>query len=122
MNLHKIVSPLIGAVNPHVKAMIEVSTGNTTAADGTRVPSFAKAVAVEVQVQPITGGELRQLEGLNLQGEFTGIYLNGHIDGLVRQDNKGGDRITLPDGKVYLVTTVLEDWPDWMKVAVTRQM
>lgn len=122
MNLHGIVSPLIGAVNPHVIAMIEVSTGNTTLADGTRVPTFAKAVAVTVQVQPITGGELRQLEGLNLQGEFTGIYLNGHIDGLVRQDNKGGDKITLPDGKVYLVTTVLEDWPDWMKVAVTRQM
>ena len=120
MNLHGIVAPIIGAVNPLVEASIEVSTGNTTSADGTRVPKYAKAVKVMVQVQPLTGGDLRQMEGLNLQGDYQGIYINGHVDGLVRLENKGGDKITLSTG-VYLVTTVLETWPDWTKVAATMQ-
>jgi hypothetical protein len=61
------------------------------------------------------------MDSLNLQGDFQAIYINGHVAGLVRPNNKGGDLITLQDGRNYLVTTVLEDWPDWCKVAVTQQ-
>lgn len=122
MNLHGIASAAIAAVNPMVLISVEVSTGSTTLDDGTRVPAFAKPVVVSAQIQPLTGGDLRQVEGLNLQGEFQGIYINGHIDGLVRSENKGGDRITLVEsGNVYLVTMVLENWPDWTKVVATLQ-
>lgn len=121
MNLHGIVSGAISAVNPLVQVTIEVSTGSSIGDDGIRVPTYAKAVRVMAQVQPLTGGDLRQLESLNLQGDYQGIYINGHIDGLVRSKNKGGDKITLPNGDVYLVTTVLESWPDWTKVAATLQ-
>lgn len=121
MNLHGIVSGAIGTINPNVTVSIEVSTGTTMLDDGTRVPKYASPVAVLAQIQPLTGGDLRQLESLNLQGDFQGIYISGNIDGLVRADNKGGDKITFPDGRVYLVTTVLESWPDWTKCAVTLQ-
>ncbi len=42
MNLHGIVAPLIGAVNPLVPVTIRASTGpGATARDGTRQPTFA---------------------------------------------------------------------------------
>lgn len=121
MNLHGIVAPTISAVNPLVQVSVKVSTGYSTAPDGKRVPTYAKAVTVLAQIQPLTGGELHHLDALNLQGDFQGIYINGRIDGLVRGENKGGDLITLSNGDVYLVTTVLESWPDWTKVAATLQ-
>lgn len=121
MNLHGIAAPIIASVNPLVEVTVQISTGSTTAADGSRTPTYARAVKAMAQVQPLTGGELRHMDSLNLQGDYQGIYINGRIDGLVRPDNKGGDKITLPDGSVYLVTTVLEAWPDWTKVAATLQ-
>ena len=64
------------------------------------------------------------MEGLNQQGDQIAFYLNGEVDGLVRQRNKGGDLITISTGPlagVYLVTLVLEQWNDWCKVAATLQ-
>ena len=121
MNLHGIAAGAIAAVNPLVTLKIEVSTGSMDGEDGISVPTYASPIYVKGQVQPLTGGDLRQMEGLNLQGDYQGIYINGRIDGLVRAKNKGGDKITLSDGSVYLVTTVLESWPDWTKVAATLQ-
>lgn len=121
MNLHGIVAGAVGAINPLVVVKIEVSTGNTPGDDGIPIPTYARPIYVKAQIQPLSGGDIRQLEFLNLQGEFKGIYIDGHIDGLVRSKNKGGDKITMPNGDVYLVTTDLESWPDWTKVAATLQ-
>lgn len=121
MNLHQIASAAISAVNPMVNVKVFVSTGSVVGADGIRVATFDDPVTVQAQIQPLTGGDLRQLEGLNLQGEYQGVYLNGRIDGILRTENKGGDKIVFPDNRVYLVTTVLESWPDWTKCAVTLQ-
>lgn len=121
MNLHGLASAAVGVVNPLITVSIRVSTGNTDQADGSRVPSYAAAVSRQAQMQPISGSDLRHLDALNLQGEFVGFYINGQVDGLIRSESKGGDLITTPDGKVYLVTQVLESWPDWCKVAATLQ-
>lgn len=124
MNLHGIVSGVVAAVNPLVPGTIRVSTGSTTAADGTRTPTYAAPVTVPMQVQPLTKGEIEHLDGLNIQSTGRGIYVNGHVDGLVRATNKGGDLITLTDGPnagVWLVVAVLEAWADWTKCAVTLQ-
>jgi hypothetical protein len=43
------------------------------------------------------------------------------VDGLVRVINKGGDLITLPDGSIWLVAQVLEQFPDWVSAAITLQ-
>jgi hypothetical protein len=124
VNLHGIVAPVIGVVNPNVDAVVQVSTGSTIAADGTRTPTYAAPVTVPAQVQALTFRDIQQIDGLNLQGTRRAIYLYGKVDGLVRAENKGGDLITLSDGPnvgVWLVAVVLECWPDWCKVVATQQ-
>lgn len=124
MNLHQIVSGAIGTVNPFVPAMIRISTGYTTSPDGTQVEAYATFKEVPVQVQALTGKDLRQLEGLNLNGTLRAIYMNGRADGVVRSQMKGGDLVTLfsgPNVGVWLVNQVLEQWPDWVKFACTMQ-
>ena len=77
------------------------------------------------QVQPITWRDYQQLDGLNLQGVRWKVYLSGEVDGLVRRESKGGDLVVLPAGArhagTWLVTQVLEQWPDWVCAAVTYQ-
>jgi hypothetical protein len=121
MNLHHIASHAISAVNEFVTAAIQVSTGYTTAGDGSRTPTYAPAVLVPVQIQALQYNDILQLNGLNIQGTRRAMYINGDYEGLVRSFQKGGDIIFLPDGTVWLVAIVLEHWPDWVKIAVTLQ-
>ena len=83
--------------------------------------AMTTALIVPAQIQSLTFRDLTQIDGLNLQGDRFGIYFYGEIDGIVRPDNKGGDLVTFPNGKIYLVAIVLEQWPDWCKVAATLQ-
>lgn len=130
MNLHGIASGYVSAVNPMVPCSVKISTGSTVDANYVPQPSYANPVTIMGQVQSLTYRDLQQLEGLNLQGTRRAIYLLGDVQGLVRKDNKGGDLITTPNGDVWLVAMVLEDWlhdagnvsePGWVKVAVTLQ-
>lgn len=124
MNLHGIVAPYIAVVNPPVLAGFFRSTGPVTQSNGVRLPSFAAPVQVSAQVQQLSSRDLRQVEGLNLQGYNVAIYLYGSADGVVRVTNKGGDIIGIPGGAnagIYLVTMVLERWADWTKVVATLQ-
>jgi len=130
MNLQQITGAYVSAVNPMVPCSVQVSTGNTVAADFTRVPSYAAPVILQGQIQSLTFRDITQIEGLNLNGTRKAIYLTGKVDALVREENKGGDLITFPDGTIWLVAIVLEGWlqhtgsnePGWVKVAVTQQI
>lgn len=126
MNLHAIASPFVAVVNPMVLVTVRISSGLTTAADGSRTPTYATSYQAQAQVQAMTSRDLRQVSGLNLQGTLVGIYLLGDIEGVVRPLVKGGDLITFPDGSVYLVTVALENWgatpaEQWSKLACTLQ-
>ncbi len=121
MDLLSLTTGAISIINPLDVLVIQVSTGSTTADDGTPVPSYADPITRPGQVQPLTFNDLKQLEGLNIQGSLKAIYIEGHINGIVRSKNKGGDLVTDPHGNVWLVTQVLEFWPNWTKVAVTLQ-
>lgn len=121
MDLLSLTTGVIGVINPLILLQIQVSTGQTIAPDGTQTPSYAPTVTLRGQVQPLTWRDLQQLDGLNIQGSTNAIYIEGHLNGIVRVDSKGGDLITDPDGKIWLVTQVLEYWPDWTKVSVTLQ-
>lgn len=129
MNLHAIAGPIVAAVNPTIQVSVRISAGTyTTAPDGTRTPIYVDGGTIPAQIQSLTADELRQLEGLNIQGTKRGIYLHGKYDGVNRVAHKGGDLITYPEGSTYpfgtswLVVHVLEQWPDWCKVAVTQQL
>lgn len=129
MNLHAIASPAIAIVNPMIEVTVRVSTGSyTTAADGTRTPVYSDVTGVSAQIQALSFGDIQKLDGLNIQGTRRKIYLNGKFDGLNRQEQKGGDLIIYPSGASYpygttwLIVHVLEQWPDWVCVAVTQQV
>ena len=121
MNLHGIVSGAVGAVNPPLICALARSTGYSTGADGSQIPSYATSVNVSAQVQPLTFGDLAKISGLNIQGTRRAIYINGDSQGVNRPAVRGGDLFTLPDATVWLVVHVLEHWPDWTKVVVTLQ-
>lgn len=127
MNLHGIVAPIIGAVNPNIPVTVKVSTGFTTDDDGVRVPSYTFLYDVPAQIQALSYTDLQNLQGLQLNGERRKIYLNGQFDSVNRPRATGGDLITFPDGAkwpfgtVWLVAQVLETWPDWCAMACTLQ-
>jgi hypothetical protein len=124
MNLHSIVGPIVAAVNPWVTAFIQPSQGYATNGDGSRVPAYGDAIAVQVQMQPLQYNDLIQVSGLNLQGERKAMYANGEWDAVVRSTQEGGDLVTLPDGSVWLLVFQFEDWSmtgGWTKFCVTKQ-
>lgn len=124
MNLSGIVGGYVAAINPWVTASIQISQGYTTNPDGDRVPAYAPAVSLQVQMQAMTYRDLMQVDGLNINGEKRAMYINGTYEGVARPDGRGGDLITLPDSSVWLVVQVLENWgyqDGWTKVAVVKQ-
>lgn len=121
MNLHAIANGAISAVNPNItNASVKYSNGYTIAPGGKQVPAYTLVTGVTIQVQALTGKEIKQIEGLNIQGVVRAIYLYGDTQGAVRPLSKGGDLI-LFNGLIFLVVQVLETWADWSKVAVTLQ-
>ena len=125
MNLHQIASGYVSAVNPMVTVSVQRSNGYTTSADGTRVPVYVTPVNMSAQIQALQYNDILQLDGLNLTGERRAIYINGNWEAIVRPDGRGGDIITFPDGSIWLVVFLFENWQSqdgWVKLAVTRQI
>lgn len=87
--------------------------------------AMATTLILNAQIQPMTWRDIQQMEGITLQGTRWKIYLYGQVDGLVRQESKGGDLIILPPPSphagTWLVVQVLEQWPDWVCAAITLQ-
>lgn len=106
-------------MNPFINATLRQSNGYTTQADGTQMPSYLDT-PVYLQVQSLTGGDLQKLSGLNIQGVNSKVYFSGQGDGLVRLNRKGGDLLIF-NKQTWLVVTVLEDWPNWVSLAVVLQ-
>jgi hypothetical protein len=124
VNLHGVVSGAIAAVNPFETGSIQTSAGTTTDDDGTQVPQYNPAVVLPMQVQPLQYRDIVHLDGLNIQGVSHKIYISGRVDGIIREQQKGGDLISIAGGLnkgLYLVSLVLEYWPDWCCVAVILQ-
>lgn len=124
MNLHSIAGPIIAAVNPTITVQFLPSVGWSIQPDGKRVPQYGVCANVPAQVQAMSWRDLMQVDGLNLQGTKVSIYLYGVAAGAVRVNYKGGDLVTITSGPwagVYLTHVVLEQWPDWVKIACTLQ-
>lgn len=125
MNLHGLVGGIVAAVNPWVTAQYRQAAGTyTTAADGKRAPTFLPDVDLDVQMQALTYQDLVQLQGLNLGGEKRALYVAGDIRAVDRPDKRGGDLFVMPDGTIWLVAQILENWnttAGWTKVAIVKQ-
>lgn len=130
MNLHAAVRGAIPAVNPDQAIDWRVSTGATVDASYKQVPSYADAVTIQAQVQPMSGDDLTKVEYLNMQGIFRKVYAFGDVEGIVRPELKGGDLVQFPmtrggTVRVWLVVHVFETWtPDlagWCSFAAVLQ-
>lgn len=130
MNLHGLVSGVVGSVNPFVPVMLNQSTGYSTAPDGTRTPSYSSS-SQSVQVQGLSAPEIEHLDGLNIQGVLRKAYLNGDWRGVYRTTNQGGDQLVFGieanvpaflRGTTWKVVQVFETWPDWCALAIQLQM
>lgn len=197
MNLHGLVGPIVGAVNPLIPVTVQISVGQgITNPDGSQpAPGYATPGAITAsiagtvltvsavasgtlqqgqaladltaallpgtaitgqltgtpggvgtysvnqsqtvgseamttalvllgQVQPITWRDLQQMEGINLGGVRWKLYVNGEIDAIVRPEKKGGDLITIAQGRhqgTWLVVQILEQFPDWCCAAIVLQ-
>lgn len=130
MNLHAVVRGAITTVNQDVPATLRRSTGYTTNPDGTQVPAYTDIPGIPVQVQALSYMDLKNIEGLNIQGVRRACYLNGAAMAVVRNLQVGGDLFifadgTIPEGNVWLVAHVLEQWgpgPEWCKCVLTLQV
>lgn len=132
MNLHAIAAPLVGIVNPPVDGSWLKSTGYTTGANGKRAPTYAAAVPLSMQVQGLTGPELKLVDALNIQGVLRAVHLPGDVRGVDRKDDGGGDLLKFSDGAsvpeglrdtTWKVTLVMETWDSagWCRVIITKQ-
>lgn len=121
MNLHGIVTPAISIVNPATAIKIYGSDGYGVTPEHRQVPKYRPAVIAPAQIQELTAKEIEHLDAMNIQGVRNAIYINGSLSGVIRSEKKGGDIIITPDNRIWLVTVVLEQWPDWCKVGVTLQ-
>lgn len=125
LNLHDIAGNATSIVSPWVNVSIEFSQGYEISESGKQTPKFSKPVLIRAKIQALSYSDLQHIASLNLQGERRAMYISGNIDALLRPDAKGGDLVTFPDGTVWLVAMVIEDWymtNGWIKAAVTRQM
>lgn len=129
MDLNGIASQFTRAVTPAVTGALFLSTGYTTAGDGKQVPTYDERTLTSIDMQALSGADLRQLDALNVQGASRAAYLRGNIEGVNRVRGKGGDLVVISEGPgvppaqlgTWLVVGVLETWPDWCKVALALQ-
>lgn len=123
MNLHSIVAPYIGAINPNIEVQWKQSNGYVIDANYKQQPQYVQ-FQTWVQKQALSFKDLVQLQGVNLNGEACAFYVNGNIQGVLRPDARGGDIFILGDGSIWLVVHVLENWnytAGWTKCAVVKQ-
>ena len=128
MDLRTIANQVSNCVNGNLIVTVLRSTGFTTGVGYKQVPAYAAGVTGPAQIQALDSSDLRQIEGLNLQGAIRAIYLRGALAGVVRANSQGGDLVTIaspaPAALVgtWLVTKVLESWPLFTKAVIVQQI
>ena len=121
MDLRGIANGVTSPVNPNQTVTVLRSTGYTIGAGRRQVPSYAAPVTGPGQIQALDANDIKQLDGLNVQGTIRAIYLRGNLAGVIRPDGTGGDIVQIA-GQDWLVVKVLEGWPTWTKAAIVLQM
>ena len=122
MDLRGLANGVTSTINPNETVTVLRSTGYTIGAGAKQVPTFAAPVTGPAQVQALDANDIKQLDGLNIQGTIRAIYLRGTLAGVVRPNQTGGDIVKRKnETESWLVVKVLESWPDWAKAAIVLQ-
>lgn len=121
MDLRTIANGVTSTVNPNIMVTVLRSTGYTIGPGRKQIPAYATPIVGPGQMQALDNNDLKQLDGLSIQGTIRAIYLRGVLAGVIRPDSTGGDIIEIGADK-WLVVKVLEGWPTWTKAAIVLQM
>ncbi|EPB8128602.1 hypothetical protein ACRSSH_002596 [Yersinia enterocolitica] len=121
MNLHRIVKPAINRVNPFIFALVRRSDGFTNGEGRKQVPKYLPDVTVAIQLQPLSPGDLKHVDGLNISGLLKSIHVDGNFYGVNREKVLGGDLFII-GSEEWLVIEPLELWPDWCRLLVQLQV
>lgn len=129
-NLRGLVRGAINSVNPDIAAQYLMNTGPTVAAGGKQTATFAAPVAVQIQAQPTSSGDIQRYDFLSGQGVFRAVWMFGVTQAIVRSMQRGGDLLKFPDfpgaaDSTWLVKIADEQWsPDgsWCKVICVQQL
>lgn len=119
MDIRSIANAASSVVNGNVPITIKRSTGYTIGPGRRQVPTYQVTTGWG-QVQALTGDDLKQLDGLNIQGIVRAIIVRGPLQAVSRPDQTGGDIITI-DGHDWLVVQILEAWQDWTRAVIRKQ-
>ena len=128
MDLRSISNQVSDTVNLNIPVTLQSSTGFTIGAGLRQVPTYTSTAGF-AQVQALDNSDLKQLDGLNIQGSIRAIYFKGILAGVVRANTQGGDLVVIgasaavPPALVgtWLIVKVLESWPNWAKAAIVLQ-
>lgn len=129
MDLRGIANQVSNCINGNIIISWQASIGWTPGAGQRQIPSYAPGVSGPAQVQALDSSDLKQLEGLNIQGAIRALYMYGNLAGVIRPDTRGGDIITItaqpgaPPALVgtWLTVKALESWPSWTKIVICKQ-
>lgn len=127
MDLRGIANQVSNSVNNNIIVTLQTSNGYTMGAGNRQVPAYNPGITGPAQIQALDNSDLKQLEGLNIQGAIRALYMYGNLAGVIRPDQRGGDLITIGPPAIpalqgqWLITKVLESWPAWTKCLVVKQ-
>lgn len=121
LNLRQIANRATASINPNIPAIAKRYIGETMGPGRKPIPQYAPDETITIQFQPLTKGDLQHVDGLNMQGLFKSIHVNGSFYSVNREMQKGGD-LFIVDGKTWLVIEPLELWPDWSRLLVCLQV
>lgn len=117
MNIRAMANAMTSGINPNIAATTLKSTGNTTATDGRRTPTWEVGTA-SIQVQGVSAKDLQFMAGQGIMGTLRQVFAPGYWQGPNRPGGTGGDIFRFPeqsggpdrDWKVVLVKGVYNDW------------
>lgn len=121
MNLRNLANAATRRVNPNIPAVVRRYSGEVMGPGRKPIPQYAPDEEITIQFQPLTKGDLQHVDGLNIQGLFKSIHVNGGFYSVNREMQKGGD-LFMVGGKKWLVIEPLELWPQWSRLLVCLQV
>lgn len=108
-------------INPFISAVVRVSDGFTIGAGRKQIPKYLPDQIISIQLQPLSPGDLRHVDGMNLQGLLKSIHVDGNYYGVNREKAIGGDLIII-GSETWLVIEPMELWPQWCRLLVQLQV
>ena len=124
MNLRSIANGLTQAINPNKIAIGRRFQGVTVGAGRIESPSYYPDEKITVQLQPLSYGDIKHMDGMNIQGIVKSLYINSASYYAVdRKMTKGGDLFII-DGSTWLLVDMIEQWSEsgWTRVIINLRV